>query len=316
MAWIESHQSLRDHPKTKRLARTTGMNRVCCIGWLHMLWWWALDYADDGDLSRFSVEDVEDGVEWDGEPGALVAALRSCGFIDDPFLIHDWYDFAGKLSQRREANRDRMRQARASQSQTDSGSDEERAEHVQRTSGERVGLPTNQPTGTTGEDLTGTTGTEGSGQERAADTAAPKPTVENPAQDQWTFNPAALSEPARVLLDDFRQAYGGKRPVKLNREQVRLVEEAVADLSRERLIDSCRWAASKDVTYGGSGVISVIRAARTQRQRDEERRPTNGRVHAGGASAAADERISQFAQFSGRAPGNRPQNVLHLATAN
>ena len=45
-------------PKVKRLVRALGVNRHAAIGLLHCLWWWALDYAGDGDLSAFSAEDV------------------------------------------------------------------------------------------------------------------------------------------------------------------------------------------------------------------------------------------------------------------
>ena len=51
-AWIESHQSLRDHPRKDQLAEELFVGRVpndvanyAAVGILHYLWWWALDYA-------------------------------------------------------------------------------------------------------------------------------------------------------------------------------------------------------------------------------------------------------------------------------
>ena len=54
MAWIESHQELANHPKTKRFKRALGISTPQAIGHLHLLWWWALDYAQDGSLAAFS----------------------------------------------------------------------------------------------------------------------------------------------------------------------------------------------------------------------------------------------------------------------
>ena len=51
MAWIKSQQVLREHPKLKRLARRLEVSVPAALGHLHMLWWWALDYAQDGDLT-------------------------------------------------------------------------------------------------------------------------------------------------------------------------------------------------------------------------------------------------------------------------
>lgn len=113
MSWIESHQELARHPKTRRLARTLGISIPTAIGHLHLLWWWALDFADDGDLSRFEAEDIADGMIWEGDPDAAVDALASAGFLDADQRIHDWDDFAGRLVQRRKSNAERMRETRA-----------------------------------------------------------------------------------------------------------------------------------------------------------------------------------------------------------
>jgi hypothetical protein len=60
MAWLESHQDLRDHPKTARLRRRLGVSLPAAIGHLHLLWWWALTYADDGDLSGYDPDVIAD----------------------------------------------------------------------------------------------------------------------------------------------------------------------------------------------------------------------------------------------------------------
>ncbi len=86
------------------------------IGHLHLLWWWCLDYAPDGDLRSFSPDDLEYAMGWEGEAGALFDALVCCGganaggFIDvteDGMWIHDWDMYGGKLIARREEARHR-----------------------------------------------------------------------------------------------------------------------------------------------------------------------------------------------------------------
>lgn len=138
MAWIESHQTLAGHPKTRKLAHLLGVSRPTAIGHLHCFWWWALDYADDGDLSRHDDLDIAIGADWEGDSGAFVDAITAVGFIevntDGMRTIHDWYDYAGKLVDRKKANAERMRLAREAEK-------EERAAHVQGTQRTRVGLP-------------------------------------------------------------------------------------------------------------------------------------------------------------------------------
>lgn len=146
MAWIESHQSLRDHPKTRKLSRILGASLPATIGHLQCLWWWAIDYAEDGNLSRFDAFDIAIGGEWDQDAEAFVDALVTVGFLEytaDGLTVHDWDDYAGKLIERRKANAERMRKARA---ERDIGTSEPRAAHVQRTTDARAERPnrTNQ----------------------------------------------------------------------------------------------------------------------------------------------------------------------------
>lgn len=150
LAYIESHQTLRDHPKLKRLARMLGLKRAHAVGHLHCLWWWALDYAQDGDVTHFADEDLADAAEWDGDPAAFCRALEGCGvgggagFLerteDDRLLLHDWWDYAGRLIDQRQKNAERMRQKRAgAHADAVSNEDSARATHVQRTFPARAG---------------------------------------------------------------------------------------------------------------------------------------------------------------------------------
>lgn len=108
MAYVEMHQELGDHPKTRRFMRLLKVSRHEAIGLLTDLWWWAMDYAQDGDLSRYDACDIADGAHFDGDPDALVEALVGCGigtghgFVERDekggLRLHDWHLYGGKLA--------------------------------------------------------------------------------------------------------------------------------------------------------------------------------------------------------------------------
>ena len=115
MAWIESHQELAQHPKTKRFARAAGVDIPTAIGHLHLLWWWCMDYAQDGNLSKWEATDIADAVHWEGEPGKLLTNLVDSRFIDNTnglLCVHDWDDYTGKLMDVRRKDKERKRKAR------------------------------------------------------------------------------------------------------------------------------------------------------------------------------------------------------------
>lgn len=88
MAWIKSHQDLKDHPKLLLLCQMTGLSKSEAIGHIHMFWWWVLSYAEDGDLSKFKGSLSVDGLKLND--------LKACGFVDEDEKVHDWFDFAGR----------------------------------------------------------------------------------------------------------------------------------------------------------------------------------------------------------------------------
>ena len=119
--WIKAHASLTRHPKTKRLGRTLGISVPEAIGHLMMLWLWAMDYAQDGDLSCFEPEDIADAAGWDGDPDQLIDALLSCsprghGFLDRTedggLVLHEWDEHCGDEFERRRKDAERKRTAR------------------------------------------------------------------------------------------------------------------------------------------------------------------------------------------------------------
>ena len=118
MAWIEFHQTMPRHKKTVRLARELKLSRREAVGLMCDLWCWALDNADkDGTLTDVDAEDIADAMDYPRKQGdKLVDALITCGYmdrVDGALVLHDWYDYAGKLSEKRETDKKRKAAARA-----------------------------------------------------------------------------------------------------------------------------------------------------------------------------------------------------------
>ncbi len=115
MAWIESHQTLREHPKVLRLAAELQITRAQTIGHLHMLWWWCMDYAPNGDVSKFGPQELAIASDWRGDPVTLCNALVTNGWLEGSKL-HDWESFSWRFQEmqtkkhfEREATRLRVR---------------------------------------------------------------------------------------------------------------------------------------------------------------------------------------------------------------
>lgn len=116
MAWIEVHQSLRDHRKVLALAGELDMPEAHVAGHMLYLWLWSLDNAPEGTLPA-SERIIERAAGWQGMAGALVAGMVGAGMLDrDPsdgrLRIHDWYEYAGKLIERRKSDAERKRRER------------------------------------------------------------------------------------------------------------------------------------------------------------------------------------------------------------
>lgn len=131
--YIESHQELGRHPKTARLARSLGVSKVTAIGHLQYFWWWCMDYAPDGELSKYTTAEIADGAMWEGDPDTFMEAMQEARFIDyfgegEGCAVHDWDQYGGKLIARRKADAERKSAERA-------GTRISRPTDVQRTSG-------------------------------------------------------------------------------------------------------------------------------------------------------------------------------------
>ena len=117
MAWYEAHQTLAKHPKTLRLASLLKCERRYAVGLLHDLFSWGLDAAKkDGSLPGLSADEIALALDFSGKKGTnAVSALLDSGYletVDGTFKIHDWYDYAGKFSEQREADKKRKKEAK------------------------------------------------------------------------------------------------------------------------------------------------------------------------------------------------------------
>lgn len=114
MAWLELHQSVRDHRKIVEVAESLDMPEPHVVGHLTYLWLWAIDNAPDGVLPA-SPRVIARAAWWTGDPLAFLAAVVGAGLIDqsgDLLTIHDWETYTGKLIGQREANRQRQQRHR------------------------------------------------------------------------------------------------------------------------------------------------------------------------------------------------------------
>jgi DnaD/phage-associated family protein len=119
VAWIESNQEIGRHPKTKKFARLLDISAVAAVGHLHYLWWWALDFAQDGNIGKYDEFDIAEACLWEEDHQSFVDALIQAGFVDKTesgLLIHDWFDYAGRLiiqkDIKKEKNKERVKRFR------------------------------------------------------------------------------------------------------------------------------------------------------------------------------------------------------------
>lgn len=100
MAWLESHQQLERHPKTHALMNMMGWDIDTTIGKLHRFWWWVLDFAPTGDLSKLSHPIISASVGLSADSSEkYVQSMILAGWLDRSevvFRVHDWPHYAGR----------------------------------------------------------------------------------------------------------------------------------------------------------------------------------------------------------------------------
>jgi hypothetical protein len=109
MAYVEWHDTVRNHPKTDALMLALKIPRREAVGIIGCLSSWTIQYRPGG---RIEVRHISTAVEWDGSNGGLVTALVEVGWldrIDDNWVqIHDWKDITrGYRKAQKDARRKR-----------------------------------------------------------------------------------------------------------------------------------------------------------------------------------------------------------------
>lgn len=100
MLWIKSYQATDRDPQTRKFCRLTGLDIPRAVGSLHMIWWWALDWAPDGNISKFEPVDLADAAHFDGDPAAFFDALVQSGYVSKTLEGHeivDWHNIGGQV---------------------------------------------------------------------------------------------------------------------------------------------------------------------------------------------------------------------------
>jgi hypothetical protein len=87
-----------NHLKVKRLMRLLGIPLYRAVGILESLWLLCADCCDEGDIGKYTDEEIADYLGWDGpqSPSELVRALSDSGWTDPDsecrLVVHDWLE--------------------------------------------------------------------------------------------------------------------------------------------------------------------------------------------------------------------------------
>lgn len=101
-----------NHVKVKRLKKLLGIPLYRAVGILETLWLLCQDCCDDGNLGKFTDEEIAEYLEWDGDIRALLTALeesRWVDLVDGRPVVHDWLEHCPEFIR----ERIRKREARA-----------------------------------------------------------------------------------------------------------------------------------------------------------------------------------------------------------
>ena len=78
----------------KALARELGISRHEAAGIMNDVWEWAGEYVTDGAVGRHTNGGIADGIEYQGDPDALIKALIATGWINEcekhRLQLHNW----------------------------------------------------------------------------------------------------------------------------------------------------------------------------------------------------------------------------------
>lgn len=111
MAYVEWHDTMRNHPKTDALMLFLGIRRREAVGIIGCLSSWAIQYRPGGVIER---DYIAVAIEWEGDSEKLVRELLHAHWLDEidseMVAIHDWKDITrGYRKARADATRKRRK---------------------------------------------------------------------------------------------------------------------------------------------------------------------------------------------------------------
>ena len=84
--------------KFKKLCRRLNLTQWQCVGLLESIWQLTAKNAPQGNIGKFTNEDIALTIGWDDDEEKLIEELVSCGWLDtdqkERLLVHDWHEHA------------------------------------------------------------------------------------------------------------------------------------------------------------------------------------------------------------------------------
>ena len=68
-------RAVTDHPKFAEAKAILHQPKGAMLGWLEAIWHFTGKFAPQGNIGKYPDQTIEAWVEWDGEPGELIAGL-------------------------------------------------------------------------------------------------------------------------------------------------------------------------------------------------------------------------------------------------
>lgn len=119
MDWFRHDVGMAKHPKMIALAKALKQHRMKVYGHLSSLLEGVAEHAESGVLVvGGELDHVEVWAEWDGPPGAFIAALQTTGWIDDDGELVGWWKRHRNVINDRKRKADKRKCARTNRGQS------------------------------------------------------------------------------------------------------------------------------------------------------------------------------------------------------
>ena len=133
--WRKLFSTFENDRKIRKLSAKLGIPYPYAAGLISVLWAWALSHAEDGDLTKFDVDEIEYGAQWPGDEGVFMEACVSVRLIDrfedGRLLIHSWMKYGGSYAERKRKQLERQRKKTQQEYPEATDNDSELSENVQ-----------------------------------------------------------------------------------------------------------------------------------------------------------------------------------------